>query len=73
MKVIRDCFGRSVRLTDERLTHILEHAELAGMADELARVLQSPTHDSVWFSGCDKRFERSEAVERLERLERASV
>jgi hypothetical protein len=43
MKIIRDCFGRSVRLTDERLTHILEHAELAGMEDEIERLLQSPT------------------------------
>jgi hypothetical protein len=42
MKVIRDCFGQSVRLTDERLVHILEHAAMAGMKDELARVLQPP-------------------------------
>ena len=31
------------RLTDERLAHILEHAELAGMEDEIERLLQSPT------------------------------
>jgi hypothetical protein len=43
MQLIRDCFGTSVRLTDERLAHILEHVELAGMADELERVLQSPS------------------------------
>jgi hypothetical protein len=43
MKVIQDCFGRSVRLTEERLAHILEHPEMAGMEDELARVLQSPS------------------------------
>jgi hypothetical protein len=43
VKMIRDCFGRSVRLTDERLAHILEHPEMAGMEDELARVLQSPS------------------------------
>ena len=42
MKVIRDCFGRSVRLTDERLAHILEHLEMAAMEDELERVLQTP-------------------------------
>jgi hypothetical protein len=40
MKVIQDCFGQSVRLTDERLAHILEHAELAGMEDELERVVR---------------------------------
>jgi len=43
MKVIRDCFGQSVRLTAERLAHILEHAEMAGMEDELERVLQTPS------------------------------
>ena len=43
MKVIRDCFDRSVRLTDERLAHIMEHAELVGMEDEIERLLQSPT------------------------------
>jgi len=43
MKVIRDCFGRSVRLTDERLAHIMEHAELVGMEDEIEWLLQSPT------------------------------
>jgi len=42
MKVIRDCFGRSVRLTDERLEHILQHQELAEMEEEISRVLQTP-------------------------------
>lgn len=43
MKIIRDCFGRSVRLTDERVTHILQHQEMTDMAEEIERVLQSPT------------------------------
>ena len=43
MKVIQDCYGRSVRLTDERLTHILGHAEMVGMANKLERVLQRPS------------------------------
>lgn len=43
MKVIRDCFGRSVRLTDERVAHILQHQEMAGMEPEIERVLQAPT------------------------------
>jgi len=30
MKTLRDCFGHSVRLTDERLAHILEHSEMKG-------------------------------------------
>jgi hypothetical protein len=43
MKMIRDCFGRSVRLTDERVAHILQHREMAGMESEIERVLQAPT------------------------------
>lgn len=43
MKIIRDCFGRSVRLTDERVAHILQHQEMTDMAQEIERVLQSPT------------------------------
>src|SRR5437868_2818864 len=31
---IIDCFGRRVRLTDERLTHILEHVEMRGVTEE---------------------------------------
>lgn len=27
MKILQDCFGRKVRLTDERRVHILEHPE----------------------------------------------
>jgi hypothetical protein len=42
MKMILDCFGQSVRLTDDRLAHILEHAEMAGMENELERVLLRP-------------------------------
>lgn len=43
MKIIRDCFGRSVRLTDERVAHIFQHQEMTDMAQEIERVLQSPT------------------------------
>jgi hypothetical protein len=42
MKLLDDCFGHKVRLTDERLAHILEHAEMAGMATEVERVLREP-------------------------------
>ena len=31
MKTLTDCFGREVRVTDERLAHILERPELDGM------------------------------------------
>ncbi len=47
MKIVRDCFGRSVRLTDERLAHILQHREMAGMEAEIERVLQAPAEVRV--------------------------
>ena len=42
MKVLQDCFGHDVRLTDERLAHIVEHPEMGGMAGEIERVLRQP-------------------------------
>ena len=42
MRAIKDCFGHSVRLTDERLEHILEHVEMRGMEAEIERVLREP-------------------------------
>jgi hypothetical protein len=43
MQNIRDCFGQNVRLTDERLAHILEHPELAEMEAEIRRVVEAPS------------------------------
>jgi len=42
MKTLEDCFGQKVRLTDERLAHILEHPEMTGMEAEIVRVLRQP-------------------------------
>jgi hypothetical protein len=42
MKVIRDYQGLSVRLTDERLEHILEHPEMTGMEAEIENALSAP-------------------------------
>ena len=42
MKTIQDCFGHSVRLTDERMAHILERPEMSGMGAEIERVLTDP-------------------------------
>ncbi len=42
MKVVRDCFDQPVRITDERLAHILEHEEMAGMESEMERYCKSP-------------------------------
>ena len=63
MKIIRDCFGREVRLTNERLAHILEHTEMAGMEAEIERVIQAPAEvrtsrsdESVEFRGHNTNF-----------------
>ena len=42
MKILTDCFGREVRLTDERLAHILERPELSAMESEIEGVLSVP-------------------------------
>ena len=42
MKTLQDCFGRNVRLTDERLAHILERSEMKEMGDELEHLLRQP-------------------------------
>jgi hypothetical protein len=42
MKSLNDCFGSVVRLTDERLAHILEHPEMKGMTDGLDEALLQP-------------------------------
>jgi len=42
MKLITDCFGNTVRMTDERLVHILEHPEMEDMEEEIEHVLREP-------------------------------
>jgi hypothetical protein len=42
MKKLRDCFGFSVRMTDERLAHILDHPEMKEMQVAIERALQQP-------------------------------
>ncbi len=42
MKVLIDYQGKEVRLTDERLTHILEHPEMANMLIALEDTLRNP-------------------------------
>lgn len=37
MKILSDYEGRAVRLTDERLEHVLEHPEMHGMESALGR------------------------------------
>jgi len=42
MKILRDYEGRDIRLTDERLAHIMEHPEMAEMEDAMAVTLNKP-------------------------------
>jgi hypothetical protein len=42
MKMLQDFRGMAIRLTDERLAHILEHPEMAGMEAEIGWTLRKP-------------------------------
>ncbi|MGH8767694.1 MAG: hypothetical protein ACREVT_05860 [Burkholderiales bacterium] len=42
MKILRDYEGRAIRLTDERLAHILEHPEMQAMEGRIAETLLHP-------------------------------
>jgi len=42
LKTVTDCFGIPVRLTDERIAHILEHPEMKEMDAEVDRLLAAP-------------------------------
>jgi hypothetical protein len=51
-----DCFDRNVRLTDERLAHILERPEMRGMREEIICTLRAPA---------EVRVSRTDAAARL--------
>lgn len=42
MKLLKDYEGRAIRLTDERLAHILEHPEMQGMEGRIEETLLHP-------------------------------
>jgi hypothetical protein len=42
MQHFTDCFGNTIRLTEERLAHILGHPEMKGIAAEIEPVLRQP-------------------------------
>ena len=42
MTILPDYEGKPVRLTDERLTHIKEHPEMAAMENAIKETLRSP-------------------------------
>jgi hypothetical protein len=43
MKTLEDSFGNMVRLTDERMAHIIEHPEMRGMETDIEQTLRRPT------------------------------
>ena len=42
MSVLRDYKGLAIRLTGERLAHIMEHPEMAGLENAIAETLAQP-------------------------------
>lgn len=51
MKIFNDYEGNEIRLTDERLVHILLHPEMIDMLDKIEEVLRNP--DCVFQSPAD--------------------
>ena len=56
MKVLRDYQGLSVRLSDERLAHILEHPEMGGLEAAIEMTLAQPERVVESFSDPDVRL-----------------
>ena len=50
MKVLHDYQGLAIRLTDERLAHILEHPEMADLEQAIEETLLRPEHVTESFS-----------------------
>jgi hypothetical protein len=42
MRILHDHEGLAIRLTDERLAHILDHPEMAGMMEAIEETLRRP-------------------------------
>ena len=56
MRVLRDYQGLSIRLTDERLAHILEHPEMGGLERAIEETLAQPERVLESFSDPDARL-----------------
>ena len=50
MRVLHDYLGLAIRLTDERLAHILEHPEMNGLEGAIEETLLHPEHVVESFS-----------------------
>lgn len=56
MRTLHDFEGLAIRLTEERLTHILEHPEMAGMEESIERTLAAPEQVVQSFSDPEARL-----------------
>lgn len=56
MRVLIDHEGRAIRLTTERQNHILQHPEMLGLDEEIARALAVPDSVLVSLSDADTRL-----------------
>jgi len=56
MKILHDRDGLPIRLTEERLAHILEHPEMTGMADAIEKTLLQPQQIVESFSDPEARL-----------------
>ena len=56
MRVLQDFQGLAIRLTDERLAHILEHPEMVGMEPAMEEALLRPERVVASFSDPEARL-----------------
>lgn len=52
MEIVTDIFGRKIRITDERMNHVLRHSEMVGQKRKIKETLANP--DSIITSKYDK-------------------
>ena len=71
MKILTDCFGYRVRLTDERLAHILEHPEMRGIESEIDLAVGNPKFACLSRSDSDVRLFYSFCAETIGRWQMA--
>lgn len=58
MRILYDYQGLAIRLTDERLAHILEHPEMHGMESAIGETLSHPQQVVQSFSDPEARLYR---------------
>jgi hypothetical protein len=56
MRVLHDYQGVSIRLTNERFAHIMEHPEMAGLTEAIEETLRQPQYVIESFSDPNARL-----------------